>query len=51
MRWTMTVVNRCDPLVSAVSTMVGTVVGLTFRFGFGNDVVLGLGARCGSRPW
>ncbi|MFJ4099872.1 hypothetical protein [Amycolatopsis japonica] len=44
-RWavrTVTVEERRDPVVSVVSTMVGTVVGLTFLFGFGNVFALAL---------
>ncbi|WP_410583852.1 hypothetical protein [Amycolatopsis sp. lyj-108] len=45
----MTVEERRDPVVSAVSTMVGTVVGLTFLFGFGN--VFALALRLGVPVW
>ncbi len=45
----MTVEERRDPVVSAVSTMVGAVVGLTFLFGFGN--VLALALRLGVPVW
>ncbi|MFE5503729.1 hypothetical protein ACFQ73_14300 [Amycolatopsis japonica] len=41
--------ERRDPVVSAVSTMVGIVVGLTFVFGFGN--VLALALRLGVPVW
>ncbi|WP_312872246.1 hypothetical protein [Amycolatopsis dendrobii] len=40
---------RRDPVVSAVSIMVGVVVGLTFLFGFGNVLVLVL--RLGVPVW
>ncbi|MFE3170027.1 hypothetical protein ACFXPA_25385 [Amycolatopsis sp. NPDC059090] len=40
---------RRDPVVSAVSIMVGVVVGLTFLFGFGN--VLALALRLGVPVW
>ncbi|RSN45252.1 hypothetical protein DMC64_18555 [Amycolatopsis sp. WAC 04197] len=45
----MTVGDRRDPVVSAVSTMVGIVVGLTFLFGFGN--VFALALRLGVPVW
>ncbi|WP_340684055.1 hypothetical protein LCL61_37120 [Amycolatopsis coloradensis] len=45
----MTVGDRRDPAVSAVSTMVGTVVGLTLLFGFGN--VFALALRLGVPVW
>ncbi|WP_052120789.1 hypothetical protein [Amycolatopsis sp. MJM2582] len=41
--------DRRDPVVSAVSTMVGIVVGLTFLFGFGN--VFALARRLGVPVW
>lgn len=41
--------NRRDPVVSAVNTMVGIVVGLTFLFGFGN--VFALALRLGVPVW
>ncbi|WP_409463239.1 hypothetical protein [Amycolatopsis sp. GA6-003] len=42
-------VVRRDPVVSAVSVMVGVVVGLTFLFGFGNVLMLAL--RLGVPVW
>ncbi|MGK4593910.1 hypothetical protein [Amycolatopsis sp. w19] len=45
----MTVGDRRDLVVSAVSTMVGIVVGLTFLFGFGN--VFALALRLGVPVW
>ena len=41
------------PVVQAVTAIMGTVVGLTFLFGFGNVLTLALrlGVRSGSRPW
>ncbi|AGM07107.1 hypothetical protein [Amycolatopsis keratiniphila] len=45
----MTTEDRRDPVVSAVSTMVGIVVGLTFLFGFGN--VFALALRLGVPVW
>ncbi|MEU8413857.1 hypothetical protein AB0C24_13785 [Amycolatopsis japonica] len=45
----MTMEDRRDPVVSAVSTMVGIVVGLTFLFGFGN--VFALALRLGVPVW
>lgn len=45
----MQVGDRRDPVVSAVSTMVGIVVGLTFLFGFGN--VFALALRLGVPLW
>ncbi|WP_409463215.1 hypothetical protein [Amycolatopsis sp. GA6-003] len=36
---------RRDPVVSAVSIMIGVVVGLTFLFGFGNVLALALRLR------
>lgn len=49
MVWTMRVGDRRDLVGSAVSTMVGIVVGLTFLFGFGN--VFALALRLGVPVW
>nr|WP_228694875.1 hypothetical protein [Amycolatopsis japonica] len=49
MVWSVMVEERRDPVVSAVSTMVGIVVGLTFLFGFGN--VFALALRLGVPVW
>jgi hypothetical protein len=41
--------NEPDSVVRAVTVIMGTVVGLTFLFGFGN--VLNLALRLGVTPW